>query len=347
MRPLALALGLGLLAASAHAQEAQPPATTEAATETPAAEPPPAPRATGEDVVQTLGEAVPGLRDTLGLTPTPSHARVQWDPSWPRYTFDELVLTLGFGLVWILAEVLPTRADANWSSGNFFDDGPQQIMGLSSIGDRSGAAIASDVLVATLVTWPLLFDSLLTAGVGENAWDVAWQLALINLEALAINQAITAVIKLLARRERPFSRYCREEPGYASDPACTVPSDAASDSFYSAHTSAAFTSASLICLQHDALDLFGATWADVTLCASALAAAGATGLMRIVSDNNYLSDVLIGMGAGLVSGLLLPWLLHFRGGARPEPRGAPSLPPVAVLPMLGEDALGLIGFGVF
>jgi membrane-associated phospholipid phosphatase len=68
-------------------------------------------------------------------------------------------------------------------------------------------------------------------------------------------------------------------------------------------------------------------------------------VLRIVSDQNYLSDVLVGMGMGLVTGLLLPWLLHFRGGARPEPRGAPSIPPVAFAPMVSDQVLGMTAAG--
>jgi membrane-associated phospholipid phosphatase len=173
---------------------------------------------------------------------------------------------------------------------------------------------------------------------------VAWQLALIDLESLAINMAVNTIVKLLARRERPMGRYCRDEMGYAAgDPGgCAQP---AADGFYSAHTSAAFTAASLVCLQHGALGLYGSVWADATACASALGVATATGVLRIVSDQNYLSDVLVGMGMGLVTGLLLPWLLHFRGGARPEPRGAPSIPPVAFAPMVSDQVLGMTAAG--
>ncbi len=61
------------------------------------------------------------LGESLALAPRPDHRRVHWDPSWPRYRFDELVITVGASLVVLFGELLPTRTDANWAAVTDFD----------------------------------------------------------------------------------------------------------------------------------------------------------------------------------------------------------------------------------
>lgn len=290
-----------------------------------------------EDVVHGLEQIVPGLQGNPGQAP-----RLRWHESWPRYEFDELALTFGFGLVALVRELLPTADDANWVGGGFFDDGPREALVLKSASDRRDAATASEVITSTLVAWPLLVDAFLLSGLIDGAWDVAWQLALISLEALLINHATTLMVSILARRERPAATACREDPTYA-DPICADPP--ASESFWSGHTAGAFASASLICLHHDVLDLFGEEWADMGICGTAMLAAAATGLLRISSDQHYLSDVLGGAVVGLAVGFLVPWLLHYSGGRRPDLRGPPDLPPLAVMPYANENAFGAMVAG--
>ncbi|MGF1469872.1 MAG: phosphatase PAP2 family protein [Sandaracinaceae bacterium] len=291
----------------------------------------------GEDVVVGIAGVLPGMSGRVGPDAEP-HPRLVWREDWPRYEFDELVLTLGFGAVAILREVLPTTSEALWVGAGPFDDGPRDVLRLDSPGSRSDAALASSIITGVLVAWPIVVDSLIVAGLAEGAWDVAWQLALISAEALVINYAAVLMVKILARREAPGRRACREDPD-PDDPRCDAQGEA--ESFYSGHVSASFTGASLICLHHDVLDLFGAKWADIGTCLTGMAAATTVGFLRIMADNNYLSDVLAGVAAGFLAGYLMPYLLHYAGGRRPEPRGAPELPPVSVAPFGTDRGAGL------
>lgn len=300
-------------------------------------------RERGEDVVETLGAAIGQIGETLGRRSEPS-SRIQWDPTWPRYRFDELVLTLGMGLVILLEEVLPTRTDALWTTATELDLEVARALGLRSAQNRDILEELSDGFTAALFLWPVALDSLLYAGLGEGAWDVAWQLSLISLEVFTVNHVLTVLVRLLTRRERPLGRFCREEPGYAADPLCA--DQPAADSFYSDHTSNAFAGAAMVCMYHDVLDLFGNEAADFTACGTALAAAAATGLFRIMSDYHWVTDVMTGAVIGSLSGILLPWLLHFQGGARPPLDGADT-PPMTFMPMMGPDELGLSAFGRF
>jgi len=187
-------------------------------------------------------------------------------------------------------------------------------------------------------------DSLLYAGLGEGAWDVAWQISLLSLEVFAINHAVTVLVRLLARRERPLGRFCRSESGYNVDPTCRDQPPA--ESFWSAHVSNAFAGAALTCMYHDVLDLYGDEGADFTVCGTSVAAALATGLFRIMSDYEWVTDVLTGAVVGSLSGILLPWLLHFQGGARPPLRGA-EVPAITFYPMVGDGLAGLGAMSVW
>ncbi len=334
------ALAIGLASSAACAQDDPPEADEhEESSADPQAE-----DREEEDVVGSIGRVVHDIGEAMQRE-GPERARIRWSPSWPRYRFDELVLTLGMGLVIALAEFLPTRSEPNWSGVTILDRGAQDALGLADYHAREGVEIASDVLVSTLVIWPLLVDSLLYAGVGEGAWDVAWQLSLISLEVFAINHALNITLKLLSRRERPINTYCREEPGYDADPSCADPPPA--ESFWSGHVSNAFAGAALVCLHHDVLDLFGDAGTDGAICGAALAAATTTGLFRIMSDRHWITDTLTGALVGSLVGVLVPWLLHYQGGARPPLRG--SSPPVMVFvtPMADETTLGMSASGLW
>jgi membrane-associated phospholipid phosphatase len=351
-------------ASEAEEDDAPPDVSTEQAgapteieaREEPPAPPPEEPFAEGrspddiraEDVVGNLGPILPGMQGRVGPD-APPRGRLFWRPEWPRYEFDELVLTAGAGLVIFLREVLPTSSgDPNWVGGGFLDDASRDLLRLDDGGARRDAAIASDIITGLLVAWPFAIDAFLTAGLGEEAWDVAWQMALVSLEAVAISHAVVLFVKLLARRETPLATACGSDP--MADPTCPElaedrdPSQV--ESFYSEHAAGAFTSASLICLQHDVLDLFGARWADATTCATGMLAAISTGLLRVMSDRNYLSDVIVGAATGLIAGYLFPWLLHYRGGNRPAAPEAPRLPPLAILPFGSADTIGIQVAGV-
>ncbi len=295
----------------------------------------------GEDVLRTLGDAIGDLSETLSPEPEPRN-RLRWDPSWHRYRFDELVLTAGAGLVILFEELLPTRTDANWRGTTPFDIAVARALALPTPEARDAAEEISDGLVAGLMLWPVLFDSLIYAGLGEGAWDVAWQLSLISLEVFALNQVLNVLVRVLARRERPLGQFCREDPTY-EDPICHDQPPA--ESFWSEHVSNAFAGAALVCMNHEALDLFGEGWSDGMACGTALAAAATTGLLRIMSDSHWVTDVLAGAAVGTAMGLLVPWILHFQGGAR-APLTGQDAPLITVLPMVGQDTLGVSVVGM-
>src|SRR5256885_4524948 len=86
---------------------------------------------------------------------------------------------------------------------------------------------------------------------------------------------------------------------------CALPisPDDRNTSFFSGHTSFAFTSATLLCFQHGRLNLYGA--ADGVVCPAALAVASLTGLLRIGADRHWATDVLTGAALGAAAGTVV------------------------------------------
>src|SRR5207237_184848 len=83
---------------------------------------------------------------------------------------------------------------------------------------------------------------------------------------------------------------------FRADAQRTAPDNTA---FFSGHTSTAFTMAAGLCVQHSRLEIYGGA-ADKIVCPAALAVAATTGLLRIVSDRHWTSDVLGGAIFGTV-----------------------------------------------
>jgi membrane-associated phospholipid phosphatase len=160
---------------------------------------------------------------------------------------------------------------------------------------------------------------------------VGWQMALISFQSLALTRFATAGAKMAFDRERPSQTACRES---SPDGAGCSTEATSHQSFFSGHTSLAFTGAGLICAHHLNLDLYGSRAADVAMCGTALAAATTVGALRLAGDRHYLTDVLVGAGVGFASGYLVPTLLHYLGT---ESSGGPDEPLWSGLrPTLGE-----------
>lgn len=293
--------------------------------------------ARGEDLMASLTDAL----DEPALTPdhTASY-RIAWQPEWPRYSFDEAVLTLGLGAVLVAAQLLPNSATApNWRGGLLFDDGVRSGMRLDTYVERDNARIAADALMWVNMALPVVVDAFLVVGIGDGNWDAAFQMGLISVEAYVVSLVVWRVTSLLARRERPLDTAC--EAGVIS-PHCDPRN--ATNSFFSNHTVNAFTGAALTCLHHSSMPIFGDVGWDATACISATVLATTVGMLRVASDHEYLTDVLTGAAVGWLSGFVLPWLLHYQGGARPELRA-----PIAVIPapMIGNETYGLTAAGWF
>ena len=239
----------------------------------------------------------------------------------------------------------PVHEAPQWRGGVLFDDSARGALRLGTPSARDGASAVSDVLVSTLVLAPVLIDAVLVTWLMRGDAELMGRMLLMNLQAHAVAQGLTTLFKHVVGRERPVARACREELGtQASDPLCESrpDPDIPPASFFSGHSSLAFTSAALICLQHTQMGLYGPE-GDATMCATGMALATSVGLLRIAADRHYASDVLLGAAVGMLSGWLVPWLLHFDLAEAMGVEGASA----TIAPIADDHQIGVQVMGTF
>jgi membrane-associated phospholipid phosphatase len=164
-------------------------------------------------------------------------------------------------------------------------------------------------------------------------------------EATAVTLSVNAFVKHLAHRSRPAAHFCESE--HAVVP---CPPDSRL-SFYSGHTSSAFAAAVAAGTIADFHHLENRKW----IWASGLTFATATGVLRVMSDQHYATDVLTGMAAGGLAGWLIPKLHKPDRTASPSVVAPPAAPAVvAAVPVVlrgGRSAtlvtVGSIGGGPY
>jgi membrane-associated phospholipid phosphatase len=335
----AAALCFALLgcAVSARVEAAPPPASMTAepvkASSSSASSAPKTPPPT----VKTTPPVLPGARD--GDHNAVEYApQIVWKEEWPRFRMSEYVATGIFAAASFAALVIPP-SESRWRGITTFDREARSALRFSSQGNRDVARDTSDLLLS-LLTNQLLFDTFVVTWWSHGRGSVAWEMGMINLEAIALNGAINGLIAGFASRERPYReacvgpeerqiRDCRESKRYRS--------------FFSGHTSTSFTSAGLMCAHHANLPLYGGGAAEAWMvCLGGFATAATVGLMRVMSDQHFMSDVLTGAAIGTAVGLGVPWLLHYRGGARASdaPAKAGSISIQFIPTLLGGSIVG-------
>jgi membrane-associated phospholipid phosphatase len=196
--------------------------------------------------------------------------------------------------------------------------------GLQAADDASGYA-------ALVTPAQALFDSLVLPLVDGNL-DVMWQLGMMDAQSYALSGLVTAGLYDVTGRARPSSSNCIANP--SSDPLCGYGANA---SFPSGHTAAAMAGAGLICAHHGALPLYGGGAWDVAACVESLAVATSVGVLRLMGDRHYVSDVITGGAIGFVSGYVVPMLLHYRERPLGEIVGRRDLK-VGIVPGSGAGA---------
>jgi len=274
--------------------------------------------------VRCASRLVSGLGLSLAIAVTASNARAEptlrWNEEWPRFRTSEAIVT-GLMLLPIAGALfLYPEPDDNMHGGVLFDDAVRDALVGDTKSTRGNAAQWSNYPYLGLLAFPILIDTALVTWGIHGAGDVALEMLAMDLESFAITGAVALTFQKHGR-VRPVEKGCATDPDYATK--CDDPV-ALNQSFMSGHTAVAFTGAGLTCAHHRHLPLYGGGAPDTLICVATLAAASATGVLRIVSDDHYSTDVLLGVGLGLASGWLLPELLHY--GASSGEKGASWLP---------------------
>jgi hypothetical protein len=217
----------------------------------------------------------------------------------------------------------------NWDSGILFDDALRDALVLGPRHQREQASRISDYLYYAMVAYPILIDTVVVTDQIHDARDVSGEMLAMNLESFAVSAGIAITAERVGR-SRPMRRGCETDPDY--DAACSDEAEL-NKSFLSGHTTAAFTGAGLMCVHHQHLPLYGGGAPDLMACLAGIGAASASGVLRVMSDNHYSTDVLFGAMIGFGVGYGLPSLLHY--GFTSGPRRQAS-----ILPTFRSNALG-------
>jgi len=308
---------LGLLAtatltsSSASAQSPQPAGASKPEPSAAESAPQPAP------LVANLGPRSPtdgddGSRDTVDL---------QWDPDWPEFRAAELVVT-GLAIAASLGSLGIPDGGGRWSGRNSFDEDARDTFKLKSPSAQQQARDASDILLMAL-TNQLAIDAIVVAWWGYDRPAITWQMTLMDIEVLTINAAVNGIVAGLVARERPYAEaQCARRNIDQQTGECL--GARRYRSFFSGHTSTAFAAAGLTCMHHAHMPLYGGGAGEAAVCGGALAAAAAVGSMRVLSDQHWVSDIVVGAAVGSTLGFGLPWALHYRGGATPTTEEQPD-----------------------
>lgn len=280
---------------------------------------------------------------TPALAPPPDVHPIRWNPAWgDAINAPELVFTgVALGAA-IAGQVIPPVGEG-WTKSLTFDDDVRSFVRLDSENDRRAARDYSDVLLTSLVGFPVIIDALVVAGWARQSTDVSFQMLMMDAEVFAVTMAIQGLTNTLVHRQRPYVDGCGGElPSNTQD----CEGDTRGRSFFSGHTAASFAAAALICSHQFNLDLYRNASLGGVVCASGFVLAGTTGALRMAGDVHNLSDVMVGAAVGTLVGFGLPWLLHYRFGDIDDPVEAvtdTSGPTLQLAPM----GLGLSASGTF
>jgi hypothetical protein len=275
---------------------------------------------------------------------------VEWRADWPRVRLWEAIgavaLTVGDTEIEQLVPIHPTA----WRGGILFDDWARGLLRGRTPAVQSAASSISDGLYYGGTLVPLILDDYFVAlDVHRNA-DVALQMFAMDMESLGVSGLISLAAEHGVGRARPYTLECGAD-GRIRDPSgalfpnhCGTSND--DRSFFSGHVAAVATMAGLTCIHHQHLPLYGGGAADLAPCLVMIAVTTATGILRLVYDEHWASDVIAGWADGIFSGYLLPATLHYGFGA-----GTPVVQlragSLTAMPMIsagsGGARIGLVG----
>jgi membrane-associated phospholipid phosphatase len=170
---------------------------------------------------------------------------------------------------------------------------------------RGAADVASSVVGFVLVPAGAMVAAFTTTGPFATSGAGA-RAAAIVLESAAVAGALTQGVKVLLARKRPFVRYGDGEPAGAYD----VSDRDSHEGFPSGHTAFAASLGVSAAMTASLEDSSAAPW----LWGAAAAGSITTGMLRMIAEKHYFTDVVGGAAIGAACGVVFP-LLHRRGSA--------------------------------
>ena len=134
--------------------------------------------------------------------PLMSGTKRTWD--YPEFSTAEWVTTGLFLGVTIAMQFIPPL-DVKLNRGLLVDDDVRDAIAVLDLEDQRTVRTVSDVLLTVITAYPYLVDSLVVAAWYRRSPRVAKQMALINMQTLAVTLGITSAVKVAVSRARPYS----------------------------------------------------------------------------------------------------------------------------------------------
>jgi membrane-associated phospholipid phosphatase len=235
---------------------------------------------------------------------------------------------------------VPSR-DETWRSTLPLDVPVRDALLPESQAGRDRAARVSDYFWYSTQFYTVVVDSLLVPlAFDDFNTDVAWQMTMINWQALGLTGLVTRIAHHTAGRARPVVYGCSEEPG------ASFPCRPEGPGFFAGHVSMTSAGAALACAHHAALPIYGEGPAGALTCALLSASAVTVGVLRVMADRHWVTDVIVGHVVGGAIGFGTPWLLHYQHRLTPELTSL-GVEHLAWLPSATKDAVTLSLVGVF
>jgi membrane-associated phospholipid phosphatase len=263
------------------------------------------------DAEGTSPSATPAGEDEgSGVVPTrsparPPRRRLVWDERWHRfrpveYASTALTGAAAIGVFWFAS----ASERPKWTSPILFDAAFRDTFRLRTRSGLEVAATSSSILAYVPATQALIDSIILPAAAGN--FDLMWQTGMMDAQAFALSGLVVSSLYDTTGRARPSYNDCKT--GKSVDPLCNSGEFA---SFPSGHTAVAMTGAGLMCAHHEELALYGSRALDVGACVEGITFSAGVGILRVMADRHYVSDVLTGGAIGFFSGYALPRLLHY------------------------------------
>jgi len=238
-------------------------------------------------------------------SPEPQH-RLHWRREWRPFQLGDYLWTGGAlgGYLYLQFGLAPAK-EAHWRGPILFDDAARRSLAAESRDERVRWAVMSDwgFVIDSAAPW---ITSAVVPLIDRFNWRVAWQLELMNAQSFAFTGLVSRMGHVFVGRERPNTEICA-----GANRASVVCFGGENASFPSGHAAGAFTGASLSCVHHLELGIFGHPAADVSWCVALLGLATFTAIARNVGEFHYVSDTLAGATLGVASGVGIPLLFHY------------------------------------
>lgn len=229
----------------------------------------------------------------------------QW--AYDRAGWEDVILT-GTALSTALVSRVIGPSPNRWQGGILFDEDVRDALRPDDRDLQLAAAGISDVTLALATAMPIIDASVVSYGYYKDP-VMARELAILNLDVIAVIAALQTVTNSIASRERPYGRRCG---GDLDENLSQCVANDRHYSFFSGHSAQSFGAAALTCSTHARLKLYGGGFADFAPCIMGFVLAGATATARVVADKHYFSDIVVGSSVGTLTGFLLPYLLRYR-----------------------------------